>query len=394
MVLHMLQSIDPSLPPPDADARAHSARVRDAIAIAIDEGGGFLPFDRYMQIALYGPGLGYYVAGARKFGAGGDFVTAPEMTALFGTTLGVQIAAILDATPARQIVELGAGSGKLAADLLVMLAARGAPPARYQIIEVSADLRERQRATLWRLAASELPQVKWLSEIPATIAGAVVMNEVLDAIPPHVIARRAGAWFERGVTRRGDQFEWAERPLQDSRLMRLAAARFPAEGDYLSEINPAAEALVELIGRRLAAGAMLIIDYGFPRAEYYHHERSAGTLIGHYRHRVHTDPFLWPGLSDLTTHVDFTAIAEAGERAGLSVAGFTSQASFLLSCGVLERLREVGPTESLGYLREASAVQRLTSPAEMGESFKVLALARGDHSAWPGFAFGDRSHRL
>ena len=176
--------------------------------------------------------------------------------------------------------------------------------------------------------------------------------------------------------------------------MRLAAARFPAEGDYLSEINPAAEALVELIGRRLAAGAMLIIDYGFPRAEYYHRERSEGTLMGHYRHRAHTDPFLWPGLSDLTTHVDFTAIAEAGERAGLSVAGFTSQASFLLSCGLLDRLREVGPTESLAYLREASAVQTLTSPSEMGESFKVLALVRGDNIAWQGFAFGDRSHRL
>jgi len=390
----MLQSIDPSLPPPDPDARAHSARVRDAIANAIDEGGGFLPFDRYMHIALYAPGLGYYVAGTRKFGAGGDFVTAPEMTALFGTTLGVQIAAILDATADRQIVELGAGSGKLAADLLAMLAARGTPPSRYQIIEVSGELRERQRATLERAAASQLRRVEWSTEIPAAIAGAVVMNEVLDAIPPHVVVRRGGAWFERGVTRHGDQFEWAERPLRDKRLTVLANARFPAEGDYLSEINPAAEALVELIGRRLTAGAMLIIDYGFPRAEYYHRERSEGTLIGHYRHRAHTDPFLWPGLSDLTTHVDFTAVAAAGERAGLDVEGFASQASFLLSCGVLDRLRDVGPTESLAYLREASAVQTLTSPSEMGESFKVLALSRGDHIAWPGFAFGDRSHRL
>jgi len=386
--------MNPSLPEPDASARAHSARVHDAIANAIDAVGGFLPFDRYMQIALYAPGLGYYVAGARKFGAGGDFVTAPEMTALFGATIGVQIAAILEATPDRQIVELGAGSGNLAADLLTMLAASGTPPARYQIIEVSAELRERQRTTLERLAPSELSRVEWLTEIPATIAGAVVMNEVLDAIPPDVIARRGGAWFERGVTRHGDQFDWIERPLRDERLMTRAAARFPADVDYLSEINPAAEALVELIGRRLAFGAMLIVDYGFSRAEYYHRERSKGTLMGHYRHRAHTDPFLWPGLSDLTAHVDFTAIAEAGERAGLSVAGFASQASFLLSCGLLDRLREVGPTDSLAYLREASAVQTLTSPAEMGESFKVLALARGEDIAWPGFAFGDRSHRL
>jgi SAM-dependent MidA family methyltransferase len=386
--------MNPSLPEPDASARAHSARVRDAIANAIDAAGGFLPFDRYMQIALYEPGLGYYVAGARKFGAGGDFVTAPEMTALFGTTMGVQIAAILETTPDRQIVELGAGSGKLAADLLTMLAASGTPAARYQIIEVSAELRERQRATLERLAPSEVRRVEWLTEIPASIAGVVVMNEVLDAIPPHIVARRGGAWFERGVTRHGGQFDWTERPLRDERLMTRAAERFPAEVDYLSEVNPAAEALVELIGRRVAFGAMLITDYGFPRAEYYHRERSEGTLMGHYRHRAHTDPFLWPGLSDLTAHVDFTAIAEAGERAGLSVAGFTSQASFLLSCGLLDRLREVGPTDSLAYLREASAVQTLTSPAEMGESFKILALARGEHIAWPGFAYGDRSHRL
>jgi SAM-dependent MidA family methyltransferase len=388
------QSIDPSLPEPDAGARAHSARVRDAIANAIDADGGFLPFDRYMQIALYAPGLGYYVAGARKFGAGGDFVTAPEVTALFGMTIGVQIAAILEATPGRQIVELGAGSGKLAADLLTMLAASGTPPARYQIVEVSSELRERQRATLQRLAPSELSRVEWLTEIPASIAGVVVMNEVLDAVPPHLVARRAGAWLERGVTRHGNRFDWIERPLRSARLMMRAAARFPAGVDYLSEINPAAEALVELLGRRLAAGAMLIVDYGFPRAEYYHRERSEGTLMGHYRHRAHTDPFLWPGLSDLTTHVDFTAIAEAGERAGLVVAGFASQASFLLSCGLLDRLREVGPTDSLPYLREASAVQTLTSPAEMGESFKILALARGEDIAWPGFSFGDRSYRL
>jgi SAM-dependent MidA family methyltransferase len=386
--------MNPSLPEPDASARAHSALVRDAIANAIDAAGGFLPFDRYMQIALYSPGLGYYVAGARKFGAGGDFVTAPEMTALFGATVGVQIAAILQAAPDRQIVELGAGSGKLAPDLLTMLAASGTPAARYQIIEVSTELRERQRATLERLAPSEAPRVEWLTEIPARIAGAVVMNEVLDAIPPHLVARRGGAWFERGVMHRGGQFDWIERPLRDERLMTRAAARFPAEVDYLSEVNPAAEALVELIGRRLAVGAMLIADYGFPRAEYYHRERSEGTLMGHYRHRAHTDPFLWPGLSDLTAHVDFTAIADAGARAGLSVAGFASQASFLLSCGLLDRLREVGPTDSLTYLREASAVQTLTSPAEMGESFKILALARGENIEWPGFAYGDRSHRL
>ena len=362
--------------------------------MAIEGAGGFLPFDRYMQMALYTPGLGYYVAGTRKFGSGGDFVTAPELTALFGRTVAVQVAAILLATSGREIVELGAGTGKLAADLLSALSAAGTPAMCYRIIEVSEDLRDRQRATIERSASTELARVEWTAQLPARIDGVVLLNEVLDAIPPHVIARRRGVWLERGVSLDGDRFAWSERPLRDDRLKTIAAARFPAEGDYWSEINPAAEALIEHLGRRLAAGALLIIDYGFPRREYYHPERNEGTLMGHYRHRAHGDPFLWPGLSDLTAHIDFTAIAEAGERAGLTVAGFTTQASFLLACGVLDRLREVAPPESLAYLREASTVQMLTSATEMGELFKVLALARGEGIEWRGFSLTDHSHRL
>jgi SAM-dependent MidA family methyltransferase len=384
-----------SLPPaPDAAGREHSARVVVAIARAIDNAGGFLPFDQYLQMALYAPRLGYYVAGARKFGAGGDFVTAPELTSLFGAALATQIAAILAATSGREVVELGAGSGTLAADLLMALAARGTPAARYRIVEVSAELEERQRATIAARAPAELARVEWSEGLPDTIGGAVVMNEVLDAIPAHLIARRGGRWQERGVKRHGEGFVAAERPLADARLVALAAARFPAQGDYASEVNPAAEALVELIARRLVSGAMLLVDYGFPRAEYYHPQRNEGTLMGHYRHHAHADPFLWPGLSDLTTHVDFTAMADAGARAGLTVAGFASQASFLLSCGLLDRLRAVGAPDSAAYLREASAVQTLTSPAEMGELVKVLALARSGAIEWPGYAQGDRSHRL
>ena len=365
-----------------------------AIASAIRSSGGFLPFDRYMQIALYAPGLGYYVAGARKFGAAGDFVTAPELTPLFGRALSAQVAPILAAARAPEIVELGAGSGTLAADLLAALAAAGTRASRYRIVEVSPELRERQRATIARSAPAELARVEWSMELPATIDGAVVLNEVVDAMPVHLIARRGGEMLERGVVLEGDRFAWSERPLRDARLTALAAERFPAAGDYLSEINPAAEALVEDVGRRLTAGAMLIIDYGFPRAEYYHADRREGTLMGHYRHRMHADPFLWPGLSDLTAHVDFTAIAEAGARAGLTVAGFTTQAAFLIACGLLDRLRETGAPESLAYLREASAVQMLTSVAEMGELFKVLALARSADIEWSGFALSDRSHRL
>jgi SAM-dependent MidA family methyltransferase len=365
-----------AVPSPDADALEHSARVVERVRAAIDANGGFLPFDAYMRIALYAPGLGYYVAGAAKLGAGGDFTTAPEMTPLFG---------------AREIVELGGGSGRLAAGVLAALDARGAPPSRYAILEVSPPLRERQRATLARYA----DRVRWLEALPSTIDGAVIANEVLDAIPAHVVARRHGSWYERGVgwDAASQSLQWAERPLEDARLQRLAAKRFPPDGDYVSEVNPAAEALVEDVGRRIERGAALFIDYGFPAPEYYHAQRSEGTLMGHYRHRAHADPFLWPGLTDLTAHVDFSAMAQAGERSGLDVAGFAAQAPFLIGCGILDALARVGDPGSIEYLRAAAAVQKLLSPAEMGELFKVLALARGDID-WPGFSLADRTHRL
>ncbi|MEO8344999.1 MAG: SAM-dependent methyltransferase [Betaproteobacteria bacterium] len=364
-----------------------------AVRAAIERNGGWISFERYMHLVLYAPALGYYVAGARKFGADGDFVTAPELTPLFGQALAVQIAAIIDATDRREILELGAGSGALAADVLDALAKRDALPGRYSILEVSPDLRERQRETIGRRAPGHLARVEWLDALPEAIDGAVVMNEVLDAIPPHLLSRRAGDWFERGVAW-GDHLHWQDRSLADASLRAMALARFPASVDYASELNPAAESLVEDIGRRMTTGAMLIIDYGFPQAEYFHPQRSAGTLMGHYRHLAHADPFLWPGLSDLTSHVDFTAIALAGESAGLQVAGYAPQASFLLACGLLDRLRESGEPTSVPYLREAAAVQMLTSPAEMGELFKVLALTKSEKIAWPGFAVANRSHRL
>ncbi|MEP6678848.1 MAG: SAM-dependent methyltransferase, partial [Betaproteobacteria bacterium] len=300
------------LPEPDDDARAHSAGVVAAVARAVARAGGFLPFDCYMQLVLYAPGLGYYVAGARKFGAAGDFVTAPELTPLFGAALARQVAAILDATGAREIVEIGAGSGKLAADLLRALADANAPPRVYRIVEVSPELVLRQRATIARLVPGEVHRVEWLQAPPDRIDGAVVMNEVLDAVPPSIVARAGDEWREQGVAMRDDgTLALAWRPLDDTRLRALAGARFAA-GDYASELNPAAEALVEDLARRLGAGAMLIVDYGFPHAEYYHPQRDGGTLMAHYRHRAHGDPLRWPGLTDLTAHVDFTAIAEAG----------------------------------------------------------------------------------
>ena len=381
------------MPVPDAAARAHSARVVAALRAEIERAGGFIAFSRYMELVLYAPGLGYYVAGARKFGPAGDFVTGPELTPLYGAALARQLAPILAATEHRLIVELGAGSGALAASTLNALAGTSSPPSRYLILEVSPQLRAMQQATLAERALAAAGRVERIARLPDAIGGAVVMNEVLDAIAPRLVARRGGAWFERGVSWANGALAWDERPLDDASVAAVAAARFPADGDYISEVNPTAEALVTTIGGRIASGALLIVDYGFPRHEYYHPQRSAGTLVGHYRHRVHDDPFLWPGLSDLTSHVDFTGIAEAGERAGLRVAGFATQASFLLGCGILDLLHAAGAPESIGYLREASAIQKLLSPAEMGEIFKVLLLARGDEPS-RSLALADMTHRL
>ena len=383
------------LPEPDPDARAHSLLVADAVRAEIRAGKGYIPFSRYMDLVLHAPGLGYYAAGAAKLGPGGDFVTAPEMTPLFGAALAAQVQAILAGSGRREILELGGGSGRLAANLLNALAARDALPSRYAILEPSADFAARQRATLEREAREQAARVVWLTQLPDVIDGALVANEVLDAIAPRVVARREAEYFERGVTwdDARARFAWADRPA-DARLASVAAARFPREGDYLSEINEAAEALVETIGSRIERGAALFVDYGFPAAEYYHPQRSEGTLMCHYRHRAHADPFAWPGLTDITAHVDFSAIAAAGERAGLAVAGFTAQAPFLLGCGILDALAATGAPETLDYIRAAAPVQKLLAPSEMGELFKVLALARSEAIAWPGFTLADRRHRL
>jgi SAM-dependent MidA family methyltransferase len=365
------------------------------VVAAIERGGGFLALRDYIDLALYAPGLGYYAAGARKLGDGGDFTTAPEMTPLFGATLAATVAGILATTGAREIVELGAGSGRLAVDVVRALDLADAAPSRYAIVETSPDLRERQRQAIARELPAWRDRVDWLDAPPARIDGAIVMNEVLDAIPPHGVARIDGRWYERGVTlARDGTLTLADRALDDARLIATARERFPPDIDYASEINLAAEALVEDLGRRLAGGALVAIDYGFPRREYYHPDRSAGTLMAHYRHRATGDPFVWPGLADLTAHVDFTAIAEAGARAGLGVAGYATQAAFLIGGGILDRLAATGEPASRAYLRAAAAVQTLLSPAEMGELFKVIALERGEAVRWPAFATGDASHKL
>jgi SAM-dependent MidA family methyltransferase len=387
-------SPDPGeLPPPSADARAHSEKVVAYITASIAEAGGWISFADYMGAALYAPGLGYYVAGTRKFGTDGDFVTAPEMTSLFGGALAVQVAEVLARVPG-DVIELGPGTGRLAADMLAALAARGALPAHYRLLEVSPDLRARQREHLQRHVPALVPRVEWIDVLPQRWRGALIANEVLDAVPPHIVVRHDGAWHERGIAVDSNRLLYTDRPLAEGKLRAAACACFPADGDYASEINPAAQALVSSLARRCEAGALFLIDYGFPAAEYYHPQRSAGTVMAHYRHRTFADALFLPGLADLTAHVDFSAIARSGVAAGMTLAGFTSQARFLINCGMLDLLEQIGDPSSSTYLREAAAAQKLLSPAEMGELFKVLALTRGIDDVLLGFREGDRSRRL
>jgi SAM-dependent MidA family methyltransferase len=383
------------VPIPAHEALAHSARVVAHIGRMIATSGGWISFADYMGAALYAPGLGYYVAGARKFGLAGDFVTAPELTRLFGEALATQIEAVLAQLPGSSVIELGPGTGRLAADVLSSLAAHDALPERYCLLEVSPDLRERQREYLHDRVPDQLPRIEWIDVLPTHWRGVLLANEMLDAVPPHLIARRGGAWFERGVEMGpAGEFRFADRTLANGALRDAARARFPGVGDYASELNPAAQALVRSLALRCDAGALLILDYGFPASEYYHPQRDGGTLMAHYRHHTMDDAFFLPGLADLTAHVDFSATAHEGVVGGMSLAGYATQARFLINCGILDALARRGEPQSAAYLREAGAVQKLLSPAEMGELFKVLALVKGIDDDLIGFRDGNQSHRL
>jgi SAM-dependent MidA family methyltransferase len=377
------------------DERAHSARVLAHVRRVIAKSGGWIPFADYMNAVLYAPGLGYYAAGAHKLGPRGDFVTAPELTPLFGKAVARQLREVFGQIERAELIELGPGSGRLCADILSELAEYDALPARYWLLEVSPDLRERQRAHLNETVPRHLPRVGWIDVLPERWSGAVLANEVLDAVPAHLVLRKDGAWLERGVSvDDSGALGFTDRPLASPLLRERACSRFPPAGDYLSEINPTAEALVSSLARRCERGLALVFDYGFPAAEYYHPQRDSGTLMAHYRHRAFADPFVRPGLADLTAHVDFTAIAHAGAAAGMTVGGFATQAQFLVNCGIVDALAALGDPQSSAYMRAASAVHKLTSPAEMGELVKVLALTRGLDSMLLGFRDGDRSHRL
>lgn len=380
------------LPTPTPDALAHSQRVVAHVHALIDAAGGWIPFSRFMEAVLYAPGLGYYAAGAAKFGAPGDFVTAPEMTPLFGRTLARAIAPALRET-AGELLELGGGSGRLAVDLLAELDALGTLPPRYRILEVSADLRARQQHAVVTALPGLAHRVEWLDALPRRFTGVILGNEVLDAVPAELVHWSPCGPRLRGVARNGAGFAWAERPIADDALRTRAEALALAPG-YVSEINPAAEALVASLAQHLERGLILMIDYGFGAHEYYHPQRDMGTLRVHYRHHALDDPFHLPGLCDLTTHVDFSAIARAGTAAGLELAGYASQASFLLSGGLTELLMQTPPEDAAAYLPQANAVQRLVSPAEMGELFKAIGFSKGALAPLAAFARNDRRHAL
>lgn len=384
------------LPQPSPEALAQSGQLVDRLRSLIEAQGGWISFATYMAEALYTPGLGYYSGGAHKFGPGGDFITAPELTPLFGQALASQVQQIMGLS-APHVIEAGAGTGLLAADLLLELELRGALPESYAILEVSGELRERQFDTLAAKVPHLASRVQWLDGLPERFSGALVANEVLDVMPVHLIAWRPEGIFERGVAL-GDEgrFVWADQPAA-GKVAEAAVALdlpLPEEGEYVSELHLAGRAWVAEWAARLDQGAMLLVDYGYPRAEYYLPSRSTGTLLCYFRHHAHGDPFVWPGLNDITAFVDFTAIAEAGFEAGLDVLGYTDQANLLFNCGVLDCLARRAPEESTDYIRAAKALQRLTGPHEMGELFKVIALARGISQPLIGFLRGDRLHAL
>lgn len=370
---------------PVNEAESVASALRQRIATAIRAAGGWLPFDRFMALALYEPGLGYYANASRKFGQlpqhGSDFVTAPELTPLFGRALARPVAQALAATGTREVWEFGAGSGALARQLIEGLAELGQPLDGYRIVDLSGALRERQRATL----AAHADRVMWLDALPERMEGVVVGNEVLDAMPVTLLARVGGAWFERGVALAGDRLAWADRPTG-----RRPPLDVPGDHDYLTEIHPQAEAFVRTLADRLARGAAFFIDYGFPEAEYYHPQRAMGTLVAHRAHRVDDDVLADPGEKDLTAHVNFTGIALAAQDAGLDVIGYTGQGRFLINAGLIE----LAPKADV---RENANLLKLVNEHEMGELFKVIALApRASSAGWVplGFASGDRTHRL
>ncbi|WP_274572571.1 class I SAM-dependent methyltransferase [Neisseria leonii] len=381
----------PDLPQPETDALHASLMLQETVKQEIRRQGGWIPFSRFMQLALYAPQYGYYTGGAHKIGAAGDFITAPTLSPLFGQTLARQLAELLPQT-AGTVYEFGAGTGALAATLLQHL-----PPhslREYCIIELSPDLAARQLDHIRRHAPEAAAKVHRLNTLPDTFDGIIIGNEVLDAMPAERIARISDGLMQVGTGIENDTLCLQNRPLDNPGLIRAAETYLPHLTPYTSELHPAQHAFIRTLADKLTRGAMIWIDYGFDAAQYYHPQRSDGTLIGHYRHHTVHDPLFLPGLTDLTAHVNFTDIADAGCSAGLDLIGYLPQSRFLLNLGITDLLAQTAPPDSAAYLHAAAALNQLTAQHEMGELFKVIAFGRHIGIDWTGFRHGDICHKL
>ncbi len=388
-----------ALPHPADDDRRLSETLIAAIRAEIAERGP-MDFARYMELALYAPGLGYYAAGSEKFGAGGDFVTAPELGPLFGECIAQALAPVLSECSHPQVLELGAGSGALVCTLLPALASLGALPARYAIFEISADLRARQQAAIVRHCPLYADRVEWLNAPPSTSwQGALVANEVPDALPVRrFVLREQGCFAMAVVATDGGGLATVEVPADGELAARVASidddlpAAMPRP--YASEVCTALPQWLRGVSEHMSRGVAMFFDYGYPRREYYLPERRGGTLVCHYRHRAHGDALVWPGLQDITAFVDFTALAESGVAAGLALAAYCSQAQFLLNNGLMERLAALDEVDVGARQARINEAKRLTLPGEMGERYQLMAFSRGIEEPFPQLDAADLSHRL
>ena len=389
------------LPEPSTDLAEHSERVQDFIREVIEQGGGEISFCRFMELALYAPNLGYYSAGNQKLGAGGDFITAPEISALFSFSLAKQVAQILQKAGG-DVIEFGAGSGVMAADMLLELERLGQLPEHYYIIEVSADLRQRQQQTIQNNIPELVGRVEWLDELPDLFSGVVVANELLDAMPVHRFVIREGVAHEVMVAwdELTGQFQTTEKLVSDSRLrseIEQLQQLYELPNGYSSEINLNAIDWVVTMGECLQTGAIILIDYGYPRYDYYLPQRTDGTLLCHFQHRAHPNPLILAGIQDITAHVDFTAIADAALEVGLHVHGFANQSNFLIGCGItdyLSRMTQFDSEDLTKQIELTNQLKNLIMPDEMGESFKVICLSRDIEIPLLGFSIRDDRNRL
>ena len=387
-----------SLPQPDETSAQHCARVTAHIQAAIVAAGGQISFAQFMHEALYAPGLGYYNAGSIKFGAAGDFTTAPEVSTVFGKVLARQFAEVLEGIENGEVLEFGAGSGKLVVDMLKAFEDMDALPAVYNILEVSADLKQRQEALLRAEVPNLVDRVHWLSAMPANFDGVIVANEVLDALPVERFVRRDAGVFQLCVTTDGESFSWSEVPAPE----RLASSVFEIEAGlgrtladgFVSEVSLAAPNWVADVGNCLRHGAVFLFDYGVSQREYYATDRSDGWLRCHFRHHAHSDPLIYAGIQDLTAWVDFSAVANAAISSGLDILGYQTQSQFLMGGGLELEMQNFAALPLQQQVALSGQIKTLTLPGEMGENFKCIALGRGDTVTPTAFQFADRTQTL